>query len=291
MRSHVEAMDAGTITAAVIATDAVDADALAANAVAEIQAGLATSAALATVQADTDDIQARLPATLSGGRMRSQVEGMDAGTVTAAAVATDAIDSDAIAASAVTEIQAGLATAASVAAVQADTDDIQARLPATLSGGRMRSQVEGMDAGTVTAAAIATNAIDADALATDAVNEIAAATTDQGWDEPLAGHLIPGSTGEALSLASTGGASDWTAPEREQIRQALGVTGAVAATTGTGTLEVAAAAIQADTDDVQARLPATLNNGRMRSHVEDCDPPCQGGGGGSSGDTFEMEAR
>ncbi len=42
------------------------------------------------IEADTQDIQGRLPATLSGGRMRSQVEGMDANSLTAAALATDA---------------------------------------------------------------------------------------------------------------------------------------------------------------------------------------------------------
>jgi len=151
----------------------------------------ASAAALAVVQADTDDIQTRLPASLSGGRMRSQVEGMDASTVTATAIATDAIDSDALAASAVSEIQAGLATSAALAAVQADTDDIQTRLPATLSAGRMRAQVEGMDAGTVTATAVATGAVDADALAADAVSEIA----DGVWDESVAGHLGVGTFG------------------------------------------------------------------------------------------------
>jgi hypothetical protein len=150
---------AGAIDAAAIAPDAIGALELAADAITEIQAGLATSAALATVQADTDDIQARLPATLSAGKMRAQVEGMDAGTVTAAAVATDAIDGDAIAATAVTEIQAGLATSAALAVVQADTDDVQARLPATLSAGKMRSQVEGLDADVITAASIAAAAI------------------------------------------------------------------------------------------------------------------------------------
>ena len=43
-----------------LATDMINAVALAADAVAEIQAGLATAAALATVQADTDDIQAKI---------------------------------------------------------------------------------------------------------------------------------------------------------------------------------------------------------------------------------------
>jgi hypothetical protein len=34
---------------------------------------------------------------------------------------------------------------------------------------------------------------------------------------------------------------------------------------------IALAAVQADTDDIQTRLPATLNGGRMRSHVEAMD--------------------
>jgi hypothetical protein len=73
-----------------VATDGITAASIAADAVTEIQSGLATSVALAAVQADTDDIQTRLPATLSGGKMRSQVEGMDADVVTAAALAADA---------------------------------------------------------------------------------------------------------------------------------------------------------------------------------------------------------
>jgi hypothetical protein len=180
MRSHVEAFDADVIDAAAIAVDAIDASSLAADAVAEIQSGLSTAVAVAAIQADTDDIQTRLPASLSSGRMRSQVEGMDPATITATSVATDAIDADAIAADAVAEVQFGLATAATqaihtaaLAVLNADTDDIQARLPATLSAGRMRSQTEGVDANAITAAAIATDAIDADAIANDAVSEIA----------------------------------------------------------------------------------------------------------------------
>lgn len=65
---------AGGITAASIATNAIDADAIAPDAVTEIQSGLATSAALTTVQTDTDDIQSRLPAALVGGRMASNAE-------------------------------------------------------------------------------------------------------------------------------------------------------------------------------------------------------------------------
>jgi hypothetical protein len=61
-----------------LVVDAVDASAVAASAVAEIQAGLATAAAVAGVQADTDDLQTRLPAALNAGRMSSHVEVLDA---------------------------------------------------------------------------------------------------------------------------------------------------------------------------------------------------------------------
>ena len=133
---------------------------------------------------------------------------------------------------------------------------------------------------------VALNGITAASLDASAVNEI----VDQTWDETLAAHLTPGSTGEALDTAATAGATDWTVPEREQIRQALGVSGITAPTTGVGTLEVAAATINADTNDIQTKLPATLNNGRMRSHVEACDPPCVPSAGGGDVPCDEFDA-
>lgn len=60
------------------------------------------------------------------------------------------------------------------------------------------AQVVGMDAGVVTAAAVATGAIDADALATDAVNEI----VDQVWDEATADHVTAGTFGLKLGNVS-----------------------------------------------------------------------------------------
>lgn len=101
-------------------------------------------------RATLSSVDSRLPASLSSGKMRSQVEGMDASVVTAAAIATDAIDADALAASAVAEVQSGLATAAAVAGVQADTDDIQSRLPAALVTGRMDAHVGSAAAGVIT---------------------------------------------------------------------------------------------------------------------------------------------
>ena len=119
------AVATGGITAGSIATDAIGAAELAADAVTEIQSGLATAANLATVAgyidteiaaiiADTEDIQSRLPAALVSGRIDASVGAMAANTVTAAAIATDAIDSDALAASALAEINAEVVDALNV---------------------------------------------------------------------------------------------------------------------------------------------------------------------------------
>lgn len=76
-------------------------------------------------------------------------------------------------------------TGSTLEALQADTDNIQTRLPAALLGGRMDSSV----------GAMANNSVTAAALATDAVAEIA----DGVWDEALSGHGAAGSTGKTLS--------------------------------------------------------------------------------------------
>jgi hypothetical protein len=142
MDASVGAMAANVMTAAAAAADLTT----------ELQAGLATAANLATVAgyldteiADivtrTTDIQARLPATLSSGRIRAQVEGMNTDTMNAAALSADAI----------AEIQASVASASAVA-------DIQSRLPPALVGGRMDASVGAMAANVVTAAALAPDA-------------------------------------------------------------------------------------------------------------------------------------
>jgi hypothetical protein len=81
--------------------------------------------------------------------------------------------------------------------VETDTADIQARLPAALVSGRMDASVGAMAANTLTASA----------LATDAVSEIAGGV----WDEAIAGHLSAGSTGAALNAAGSAG-DPWTTP-------------------------------------------------------------------------------
>jgi hypothetical protein len=91
--------------------------------------------------------------------------------------------------------ETGTTLQAELDGIQADTEDIQSRIPAALVSGRIDASVGAMAANTLTASA----------LATDAVSEIA----DGEWDEANAGHLSAGSTGEALNAAGSAG-DPWT---------------------------------------------------------------------------------
>lgn len=72
----------GAITAAKFGASAIDAAALATDAVTEIQAGLAPSANVSAVETDTQDIQARLPAALTvAGNIKSDALAMNGTTV------------------------------------------------------------------------------------------------------------------------------------------------------------------------------------------------------------------
>lgn len=86
---------------------------------------------------------------------------------------------------------AGASVSADIAAVQSDTNDIQTRLPAALVSGRMDASVGAMAANTLTASA----------LATDAVDEI----VDAVWDEVLTGatHNVASSAGRRLRQLSS----------------------------------------------------------------------------------------
>lgn len=137
---------AGAITATVIATGAIDADAIAADAATEI----------ANAVWDTD----------ATGRQTAGTFGQ--------AIGDPAADANTIYGAVVTGA-AGATIAVDIIAVQADTDNIQTRLPAALVSGRMDSDVGAMQAGTVTAAVVATGAIDADALSADAGTELGTA--------------------------------------------------------------------------------------------------------------------
>jgi hypothetical protein len=222
---------AGGITAASIATDAIDADALAADAITEIQAGLSTAAALATVQADTDDIQTRLPAALSaGGNIKADVLSLG-GVVQSLTDLKDFADDgydpatnkvqgvvlvDTLTTYTGNTVQTGDSFArigvAGAGLTNIDLPNQTMDITGNLSGsvgsvtgavGSVTGAVGSVAAGGITAASIATDAIDADALAASAITEIQA----------------------GLSTAA------------------------------------ALATVQADTDDIQARLPAALTAG------------------------------
>ena len=135
------------------------------------------------------------PNALQSGRVDSYTGAMAADVITASAIATDAIGSAELAASAVSEIQSGLSTLdaagirtavglasanldtqltaiddyidTEVAAIKAKTDQLT-----FTTANRVDSQVFGMQADTVTASAIATDAIGSAELAASAVSEI-----------------------------------------------------------------------------------------------------------------------
>ena len=275
------AWGSGAITAGVIAADAIGASELAADAVAEIAdavwdedatghqvlgtfgqaigdpvadantifaavvtgaAGATIAADIVNIQADTDNIQTRIPAALVSGRMDSDVGAMQAGVVTAAAVATGAIDADAIADNA---IDAGAIAADAITAAKIADGAIDA---ATFA------------AGAITATVIATGAVDADALAADAVTEIWAASTAPTaatiagavWNEDATTHQTQGTFGQAIGDP---------AADANTIYAAV-VTNAAGATIAADIITV-----QADTDDIQTRLPAALVSGRMDASV------------------------
>ena len=168
-----------------------------------------------------------------------------------------------------------LPTAAAVASVQADADDIQTRLPAALVSGRLDASVGAMAAGVLTASS----------LAADAVAEVA----DAIWDEAKAGHIAAGSFGEEVQGHATQAEilSDATPFAGASIAAILADTDSLDATKITtaranaldeitvarlGELDAAnlpadIAAVQADVDDIQTRLPATLVGGRIDASV------------------------
>lgn len=159
---------------------------------------------------------------LASGAISSSTFATDA--ITSTVIATDAITSAELASSSVNEI-ADAVWGSNISTNSGGTswggNTFGNRSLRTTSGAAYEVQVTNdnhisasvhdMQAGTITAAsiaagaidanAIAANAIDASALAADAVSEIA----DGVWDEVLSGHLTAGTTGKALSDASTGG--------------------------------------------------------------------------------------
>ncbi len=223
-----------SITASTFATDAVNANALAADAVTEIQAGLATSAALATVQADTDDIQTRLPAALVGGRMDASVGAMATDSISAAALSSGAAEK-------IIRSVSGTVTSAPAATSFVDT----ARTEPDAD-----YWVDAIVVFTNGPAAHQPRRISAFNAASDTI------TVDTAWTTaPETGnaYLIL-RTAMQQAAAGGGGGTDWTAGERQQIRDALGVDGSKVAATG-GQVQT----IKSKTDSLTFTTPNQLD--------------------------------
>lgn len=140
----------------------------------------------------------------------TSVLGFAAGSITSTAIATGAIDADALAADAVAEIADGVwdellntghSTANSAAVYLSDIlVDTGTTLPTTLATAQADLNIitgtNGVlvDDNAITAAKIATGAIDADALATDAAAEIAQLV----WDVDATSHQTTGTFGAAI---------------------------------------------------------------------------------------------
>lgn len=226
---------------------------------------LATATAVASVQSDTDDIQSRLPAVLDGGFMKASVQSLVANSITAAAVATDAV----------TEIQTGLATSTALGTLQSSATDIQGRIPAALVSGRIASdvgswlgtaaatptvagvpkvEVSSLAAGAITATVLAANCIGASQIATDAID---------------ADSLKADAVAEIQSGLATSGAVASVQTDTTLIITRVDVaTGTRASTTLVNAVGSAVVAVQADTDDIQTRLPTALVGGNMPASVQ-----------------------
>lgn len=115
-----------------------------------------------------------------------------------------------------------------LAALQSDTNDIQTRIPAALVSGRMDASVGAMAANTLTASA----------LASDAVTEIQSGLAT------------------AAALATVDTVVDAILVDTDTTIPAL-----------LTTIDTVVDAIEVDTQDIQARIPAALVSGRMDASV------------------------
>lgn len=207
-----------------------------------VDTGTTLQAELDGIQADTEDIQTRLPAALVSGRIDASVGAMAAGVVTAAAIATDAIDADALAADAVAEINATVDTALSD--YDAPTNAEMVAAFTEIKGATWSSATDTLeairdrgDAAWITATGFSTHSA-ADVWTsgtrtltanTNLNDPTAAAIADAVWDEVQSGHVTAGTFGRYL--------------------------------------DAQVANVEADTQNIQSRLPASLVSGRIDASV------------------------
>lgn len=141
-------------------------------------------------------------------------------------------------------------TAQNLSATNIDVDQVVASVSGAV--GSVTGAVGSVAAGGITASSIATGAIDADALATDAGTEIASAV----WDRDATLSQTQGTFGQAIGDPAADADSIWSLANTN-----------LDATISSRASSAALAIIQADTDDMQSRLPAALIGGRMDSSI------------------------
>lgn len=155
---------------------------------------------------------------------------------------------------------AGASVSADIAGVQSDTNDIQTRLPASLVSGRIDASVGAMSAAAIQAIW--------DAL-TSALTTVGSI-----------GKLIVDNLNAAISSRSSHTAADVWAVATRRVSDATNITstgGTTVPQTGDSFARLGApagasvsadvAAVQADTNDIQTRLPAALVGGRMDANA------------------------
>jgi hypothetical protein len=207
-------------------------------------AGASVSADIVAVKADTAAIlvdtgttlDGRIPAALVSGRMDCSVGAMAANVMTAAAAAADLT----------TELQSGLATAAALDAVDNFLDTEIAAIISTL----------GTPAGASLAADIA--AIEAQ---TDDIGVAGAGLTavpwNAAWDAEVQSEVADALDADIPAVPTAGSINDVL----NDLDARLPASGTLATATNV-------AAVETDTQDIQSRLPAALNNGVMRADVQ-----------------------
>lgn len=177
---------------------------------------------------------------------------------------------------------AATATDVTTAAANVSVDEIQASALADLFN---------TNSGTTYASAVAGSVVKEIADNAGGSGLTAGAIADAVWDEALSGHLSAGSTGEALNAAGAAGDPWITAlpgsytsgqagyivgtnlnatvssrATQTSVDTIDGIVDDILVDTGT-TLQAELDGIQADTEDIQSRLPAALVSGRIDASV------------------------
>lgn len=196
----------------------------------------AVKAQTAAIETDTQDIQGRLPAALVSGRMDSNTQAM----------ANDVITSAALAASAVTEIQSGLSTL-TAAQVNTEVDTALADYDAPTHA-ELVSEINSVQSDIAALNNLSAAQVNAEvdtALADINLDHLVKIAVDT--DFPTTVHL--NSVIGHIADNGTSATFDRTTDSLEAIRDKE-------------------ADIEADTQDIQGRLPAALVSGRMDSNTQ-----------------------